>query len=803
MKKKSLAIGIALVIVATGLPAVQAKHLSVGWSDSVGMDAEETPEDPSVPEGDYRVGTSRDCYEPDTKNRSVDEIERARTSDAFCGKLIYHEGTPFENVAPPDQQLNGPIGEFDVIRSAQPYGFEICWPWCPSNPVGQTAFETFHELGAEMGLTDNSSQASKKDGDHDQAYSLAPSFPTASHLVHRTNDAWRMNGWDHPQPYTDTFVGFLYDDDGDPIDEERLASIVQTHEQKFPDGASIENAICGFTPYNFESDFGIVSSFYIPNADGWCDLYFEWIEASGGDADFRDGYGDRCESPTYVCGATQSSWKATDTCFGFDGCTGSGTKASEVDYSVWHWVVAPVRSACNGDQEPGVRFQTGGSWDYLAHDLDVWTPATSLNAVNNSEGVHHLPAYTGGIPDPSLGELLRITEENTTKALEEVDEATRPVQELAENVTDELPGVPSPPESFTQLLDVGKDSRVEPNHDPDDLALMGLSEGSQTKSWARESPDVDSCTAFFDDTEEYIDPWVNIIDMNTVSTGIAGGFFVSGAPALYGTGADHQDRVNRPTTGSMYFEGKLGMFTDKDDIGEYDRPAFPTNDGAHSLYWDMHVNDNGGIDTDAGCQFEEGKRLVEAMQEAHYGPRTGLVLAVYLEEPTAVYDHASLTTIPFPAGETIFVHESQALTQLRQQGDPRVEAFGERVTEGMQEHPDIADEAQIVYLNDELGRGSSFPDQCGTFQTGGFRTGVTLVHQCETGCEGDTIVTGYMVESTHPDFQIGADRGSIPLLEFANGEVFGLDQRVETWLDVDPFDNDPDRNREESSAPPH
>lgn len=783
---RTTAVLAAIVLLAAGLPAVSAKHLSVGWTDSVAMDAQETPEMPTVTEEDYQIGTTRDCYAPDPSNRSVDELQRARASDAFCGELVYHADTPYENVADRDQQLNGPIAEFDVIRAGQPFWYyNTCYPWCSSNAAGPVAFEAFHSVGETLGLTESPSEADRKDGENEQAYSIAVTFPAASHILQNA-DAHRMNGWSNPQPMSETFVGFLYDEAREPIDDERLRRIVEDNRENLPQEKPIENTICGFTPFDFVLEGGTLSIHYSPNSGGWCQIYFEWVEESGNGSDFRDGYNDRCASPTYVCGAMQPAWQATVTCLEFDGCTKSGTSSPEFEYSVWHWVVAPAQSDCNGQQLPGVSFDTDAQWDYLAHDLDVWTPATSLHEAEETAAIPNLRDYASGSPD----------------ALAE--EAVDTFWELYFNATEILGEVGN---QIDLGPDVQKNQRVEPNHDPDDLARMDLSEDSQAKSWPREDPNEGTtCSSFFSsffvDTEDTIDPWVNIVDLDTVAKRYP--FFTSGTSlALYGNDADHQDRVNSPTTGPVIFSGMVGIFTDKDDNGYYDNYALGgVEEGAYGLYWDLHLDTEGHIDTEAGCELQEGKRLPEAMQEAHYGPHTGLVMAAYLEEPTLAYDADTYEPYQFLDGQTIFVHESQAITQLRHLGDPVVDDFIAEITDGLRQHPDIADGAETVYINDLFSRDSSFDDQCSEF-TGGFETQVSLLHQCETGCKGDTLVTGYMIESTHPDYQVGADEGSIPKLQFENGDIFGLEGPIETWLDVDPFDGDPDRNRQESSAPPH
>jgi hypothetical protein len=87
--------------------------------------------------------------------------------------------------------------------------------------------------------------------------------------------------------------------------------------------------------------------------------------------------------------------------------------------------------------------------------------------------------------------------------------------------------------------------------------------------------------------------------------------------------------------------------------------------------------------------------------------------------------------------------------------------------------------------------------------SGGFDTQVSFLHQCETGCEGDTIVTGYVAELTDAQNRIGASTdGGIPFFQ-PGGETYSFPSSQLAWVDVDPFDGDPDRNDDRSDRPSH
>lgn len=797
---RATALFIAAVLVLAGIPGVAGKHTSIGSEDVILADSEEDPGDPTVTEEDHQTGVSTDCVEIEPEDRHDEAaLDQARGSDAFCGELVYHEGTEFETLSAPDQQYNGPIGHFDVVRTWTPAVSPTVWSpiaseakcvaWC--GPGGDALFYAVHDVGAQAGLTETGEEADRQEGDRGREYGLAsPAYPAAGDVVQDQTNAWRMNGWYHAQAVYEHFVGFLENDEGQPISQADLVDIVDSHRDKFGD-RPVQPSVCGFTP---DTDASTVLS-----QDGFCEVNFYYAENRGDQTSFQDGYDYRCGSPTYVCGAVQPAWHAKIECWAYDPCTQSGSYYDEFDYTRWHWAVAPTQSECGGQQTPGMAFDTptGADWAFLAHDLDVWTPPTELQNVDGTSGMDNVRDWAGpSATDPlwAAGSLF--------------GQALGTVWETRDTVAEELPGgselLPNPP--ATQ-----KPHRVEPNAKTG--KFVGLAEDSQTIEIPRSGPNEDpsDCDRFFNGVStEVVDPWVNIVDTDTVAKGHESTFGTFARYNLYGNNrADHQDDVNQGTNGYAYFNGKVGVFTDKFDNGGYRQP---TNEdvwsqvytyGAYPTLWDMRLDPDGTPAEAGGCTmgFSETP-LHQEMVDAHYGTHTGLVLAVYLEEPSALTDGQD--HIPFPDGENIFLFESQAMHTLRQLQDDDVLAFENRILEGLRSHPDVAGDADARYVTDVMDTDNAFAGQCDE-RSGGFTTAFSVLHQCETGCEGDTIVTGYMGESTHPDNELGSagdEPGNIPKLQTEEGP-FAFPSSIVTWTDVDPFDNNPDRNREESSSPPN
>lgn len=797
MQSKITVVGLSIVLVS--VPLATAKHISVGASEAVGASPDETPQTPSVvgPDGDaetndnpYEVGVSTDCTQVNTSELSQEQFERARASDAFCGELFYHRGDPrLRQRSPPDQVLHGPIGTWDVMRMAyQGIRGEFsstCIPYCPGDPGGETLFDTLHTAGHAAGLTESPEDAREKDGNRVQEYGSGLAYPAASTIVEHETDTWRMNGWGTPH-LQEKFVGILLDKNGEPIGPDRLSKIVQKNRDRFAQDRTVSTSVCGFAP-------DVPSVGTKATATGVCEIDFTYQtegETSTDDLTFDEGYHDPCRSPTYVCGATGSYWVATLSCLAATPCS-SSQWPTDLDSSRFHWIVAPTQSACGGNQEPGAAFDNPetAQLNFLAHDLDVYVPPTSLEDVDETHGMENAQDYLGGQADPDVV-----------------------FDELSE-----LPGLPRSLSTASTTSNFDKPHRVEPNAKTGNLS--NLDEDSQSIRIPREF-EGGLCSPFTGsgETEHTIDPWVNHLDGEAISAvslnfeaslnGVGAGVQI---PKLYRNQDPHQDHNNRPGPRLFITYGQAGMFTDKNDDGLYGQApndaqfARASSVGAYPLFYDMRVEaeDPTEPDLDGGCSFEASKTtLVENMVNAGYGPRTGLVQAVYLEEPTAVVEPSGGQTAPLPGGQTILLFESQAIHRLHDTRDPTIAGFVDRLVEGLRSHPDIPDEATVVNGNDLMGVENAYGSQCAEW-TGGFSLDLAFAHQCQTGCEGDTIVTGYVAELTSGSNTIGAADGLIPFFNGGQGHPYGFPSDLVTWTDVDPFDNNPDRNTEESRRPPH
>jgi hypothetical protein len=185
-------------------------------------------------------------------------------------------------------------------------------------------------------------------------------------------------------------------------------------------------------------------------------------------------------------------------------------------------------------------------------------------------------------------------------------------------------------------------------------------------------------------------------------------------------------------------------------------------------------------------------------------------------------------TAAYPLGENIYVQLSQSAREiwdyeiddgsdeypLSDEVDTLVENLRDYVNDetsaslpdesGSSDSVNVKQSLDIHVPGDEFERDSDYLDQCGQ-QTGGFSSALDFVHNCqaEAGCEGDTIASLYTFEVDANDGNLGGGGSTaIPQLT-VNGTSFpeqGSGQY--TWIDVDPFDGDPDRNHQESSAPP-
>ncbi|PSG97646.1 hypothetical protein BRD56_04710 [Thermoplasmatales archaeon SW_10_69_26] len=762
----ALVLALAGTVVLAG--AAGAYHLSAGVSDTAATGPEETPTDPSVDRETYERGLARDCYEP-----AEDGLARAAEADGFCGRLVYHPGTVFEQASPPDQDLvTAEIGGFDVVYAnyVGTYGVGTCSPWC--FPGGESLYRAGHDAGAQLGLTPTGEEAYRDDQGW-QTYGGDLAHPNAARIAQASTGAWAANGWAQPMP-DQSFVGFVEDTEGDPIDEVRLAALASDHES-LPSRAV--PAVCGFTPDADLADSGPSQA---------CEVTLHWRGTGSQDA--------ACRSPTYTCGALTPAWHGQVACWPVHGCQGTalgepaepsldlGPSSSAADYDVWHWVLAPAPSACGGAQEPGFATSPDADLPYLAHDLDVYSPATTAAGIDRGQ----------------------------------------PLAEAAQTaVGHRLGQAPSPPEPAREPEPaaaelVAKDDRVEPNAPGD---------SSQSTIDVDRDPLANECTLVREDAEQAasVDPWVDLIDAQVYrnlwldsilgvdpwlegldrasyqQAPVAGAF--GDANDAYLQDEDHQDASNRPGPWMYSAGGQVGVFTDLDDDGRYDQAAngrlFEAigDVGAYPLFWDMRVTEDGAIDGDAGCTLA-GERLTQAMAEAGYGPRTGLITAVHKTEPTVLYDWRTSQAFPqLEAGQT-YVLLSQALAAQRE--DPTVR---QAIAATLDKLPaEVAlDDDRVVFPGEWTTPASDFYEQCG-YPTGGFHTSWSFTHEARA-LAGDTIVTAYVLDNAAADGVLGGD-GLVPAFT-PQGEAYAFEHGLSQWFDVDPIDGDPDRNTETCSAPPH
>lgn len=765
---RELSVLVVVSLVASGLPAANAMHLSVGSSDAVGV----SPEDePTVGAEAMQRGLTRpsQCYDEDGEQITDEEdARRAVESDAFCGDLVYNPGTSFRRASPPDQDFRaGFDGTWDVVYVGYVggHGLSTCAPWCM--PVGSTVYTELHNTlhGIDPSLADDAATVKEKGGSRFQRYSVSLNFASASSVAQQETGAWAMNGFIFPQP-EGRFLGFLEDDAGEAITPDRLARM---HEDLV--GANLLSADTVPTVCGFPADTSVGSG-----PGKICPVTFSWT-SEGGDptngANLRSqDYSDPCESPAYVCGGLTPAWYANLVC-----PPGSDCASTLNAFHVWHWVLAPAESTCAGDVDPGFKVDASLVEDagapYMAHDLDVYTPAATALGVQGS---------------PHLADALTNTAEATQSQID---------QEIA-NVTAPLPGVPRISVTSPVPREFVKPDRIEPN-----------APGDNSQAWEVHRPSEGTpCDVFRPSTEEVIDPWRNVIN-NEMSLD-------PGQPGVgfYRNDRTNQDESNRPGYGQYYPSGHVGVYADKDDDGIYDRYSWGGDDsvneaGAYPMVWDLTMNasklENGSTPAEAmegGCQssFSEDP-WTEAAKDAGYGPETGLIQVVYLREPTYTVHQDASQVFTFPAGNNAFVLLSDNFADFHETGvNARfVEA---QVTEALESVP--AEDPTVVYL-DELTSDANRDYQTGCSANGDFTSHWRFGHTCggQPGgalCAGDTVVTRYVLDVASDTGALGGD--IIPHLQ-VGGEAVDFSDAPQAWTDVDPFDGDPDRNDETCSRPEH
>lgn len=811
--KRTIAL-LALLLLLSSVPSSSGRHFSLGAEDGIGVEASESPDDPSVPQDAYDRATRTDCFSGG--RLTVEQTKNATRADGLCGELVYHQD--LENLTHPsstDQDLHPRIGTFDVLAThlAGSYPSPTCWPFC-SGPVGDPLWTLTHDVGGDLGLTDEPDQANRKENDGRlQEVTVNLYYPSASRMIQQEAGAWEMNGWLMPSAMR-SYVGFLEDADGDPISKTELETMVSElvdsgdlHPETVP-------TICGFIP---DLEFSLAL------ATGYCEFPMHYQDPGSGSADFKDGYQDECESPTYACGFVNGpAWYATVPCLatassrdqtiasqatppGY-GRTRTCGGSPNTDYLQLHWFVAPHASRCSGAQAPGASFRTDrAAYPYLAHDLDVYTPATSLRTAPETRTV------------PSTVDHL---DHAGRRATSDPGAALDPALAL---VNDSVPAIPAVPgqvdEALSSTAYVLKEDRVEPNADP----VGSLEDTSQhlvrPDGPLQRSLDGACEVLLSSETADTVDPWVDLIDSQANEFGTLDTIQTSYAtvenPGVYGNSDPRQDDTNHPGPGLFTLDGKVGLFTDKDDDGVYDQAPF--NDrydpetiqavGAYPMLWDMWVDGDGEVSTSKGCTASgtsaEG-RFPEIMADAGYGPTTGIVQAVYLREPTVFTDLGDGTSVPYPSGNNIYLLMSQAPKHFYHPDvpsanplDARIDEIVSTLTNYAKQTGDVSGSVGVKFPGNALGFASDYSDQCGSAQTGTFLPKVQFLHACQVDCAGDTIVTMYAFELTRGT--VGGD--AIPPFSPGN-EPYEFGEGQHAWYDVDPFDGDPERNTEDRRAPP-
>lgn len=785
-----------VLLMTLSAPASMARHFSVGVEDGVGLSPEESTSDPSVPHSAYERGTRLDCF--DAQNLTAENVRAAARADGFCGDLVYHENRSLRHISSEDQDLNRPVGTFDVVTThvVGVYGVVTCWPFC-QGPIGDPVWQVSHEAGNELGLSDTPEEASRQEnGDRLQKVAVNFHYPSASRAAQQSTSLWEMNGWLTPTTAR-SFVGFVLDENGDAISQSQLDKIVAEQRSEGTLHPDARAQVCGFVPD---------MSFVFPLPTGECDISFNYQAPGDGGANFQNGYRDECDSPSYVCSAvTGPAWYATAACFGTNAdrngrdstCGGN----PHTDYLPFHWFVAPHPSACGGAQQPGASFESNVPGEpYLAHDLDVYTPSSSIRASTQSRSIPALLDYGN-----------RGVQRATQAPLEQIDQSR-------DELTRPLPGLPSTPSPVKDALDaagdalnstrlVQKNDRVEPNAEPVD----GIEDTSQhlvtADSPLQRSLDGPCDLLSSQETQGTVDPWVDLVDAEVQN------FFTPGLNlAYYGNGDDRQDDGNQPGPGLLSTPGKVGMFTDKDDDGHYDQAGRDKFDGeaikavgAYPMLWDMWVDEAGDIDRDGGCNSPAAEgtgTLPVLMEKAGYGPVTGLVQALYLGEPTVFADTFNGRAFPYEEGNNIYLLMSQAAKHYYEGDKTDANPMDERIDTVVESLRAFAKgqgaqaPIEVKVPGDRFGYSSDFLTQC-PGNTGSFSPKLQFAHECQTGCPGDTIVTAYAFQLT----QDTVGGGALP--PFTPGtEPFPFGAGHHAWYDVDPLDNDPDRNRDESSRPP-
>jgi hypothetical protein len=580
-------------------------------------------------------------------------------------------------------------------------------------------------------------------------------------------------------------IAFVEDKQGNFVSSDDLNDIIDQAIGNDHLSSETRYEICGMVP-GTEYDSSQAQTF--------CEIRFA-DQKTGDDGAVdttADDYDQKCNSPAYVCAAEGPYWRSYNV-----GIAGSfGGQREQTDVYHMHFVIAPNPHECPLTMPNHLDFDgDGGSMPYLAHDLDVYTPATELaeGPQVSSDGLERY-ASSFRSETPSVPAIPAPVTETVADA---VDTARQPVTEtdmVEPNNGDPVDGVP----------DNSRQAIVEQRGEPTDCQSLVDTETNETR-----------------------DPWVNVLDAQVegdheAQVGAFGASAGTGNTDLYAND-EAQDESNRPGPSSYYTQGKIGVFADMNDDGDYDQNAggqgvWQADDiqsvGAYPMMWDMRVNgsaeepENSG----GGCPTGPGGSFSSEMGNAGYGPNTGLAQAIYLREPTVFTEISTENpkTAEYPGGNNIYVLGSNAIREhwdkdeaLGNTIDKKVDTLvGNLRAHVVTQQGADGDSLDVKEPGAGFDLGSDYLSQCGE-STGSFTSQVSFTHHCQAvSCEGDTVATMYTFEvegtSLYGD-TIGSE--VVPPLKIGD-EVYTFGSGQHTWYDVDPFDNDPSRNQQQQSPPP-
>jgi len=824
---------VALVLLIGSIPPTMARHRSVGAEERVAVQPDD---EPTVSQASYDTGTSQNCYDP-SANVSAAEAQQAATAEGFCGSLIYNADGPdsLEVVSAKDQSIpekiggtigDNPVETFDAVRVdpgvTTAGGLLTCLPLC-DGPVQGPLHTAFYDNCNQVAPNrcDNAEDTNEQQRENRFQYFAAfVMTPNAGQFVQKNTDAWDMNGWVVPSA-APQFVAFVSEQptvtSENQVTPDQLDSIVTGAD--LPDSAQAR--ICGYSV-----DLEVEST----TPQGVCEIDFSYVD--NGDSTTNPSlneYGDRCNSPTYTCFAASSpAWRtlpciactyfgsATDTPFIGGGFSLYGANDQ---YRTYHFVVAPTTPECPA-QEPRVGMSAqGATAPFLAHDLDVYTPATDVsgNAGFTTQPTEdYAQEVTGDVIDTVLDAVNDTLPENPAE--DQINNAFDQATSAVNNVTGTVGSAVSDAQNQT-VGDTAKADRMEKNANP---ALNPLKDTSREITHDRT---LTECLELITgEDKDTVDDWNNLIDSDVTETATE--------TTLYGNADPSQDDSNNPGPDRISTGGNVGLFADANDDGDYDRspndpykPIDILGTGAYPMLWDHWVTKDGdsaeAADSGSCSVGSEETELPKIIDDMGYGVNTGLFQLVYLQEQTVADQgifSAAIDNTFYQEGNNIYVLGSQSVKTLwdsteitpnnasdfalDNQVDQAIVELQNFVTsdkvQSVGQTPDVVVPSED--FDDTSNLESDFFAQCGG-QTGDFSSKIQFTHNCQVdNCEGDTVLTQYVFEApANGQFNGGTEVPAFSGLTNATSD-FTFDPGVNTWTDVDPLDGNPDRNDDTDSS---